>query len=596
MQEYRFQPQPFGKYMLTERIGAGGMAEIFRAIAYGVEGFTKEVCIKRILPTLTADETFIRMFIAEAKIAVTLHHTNIVQVFDLGRIGEHYFIAMELVKGRDLLQIINQCRAAKQRVPVPIALYIMARVCQGLDYAHRVKSEGRPMGIIHRDVSPSNILVSWEGEVKVADFGIAKAAFKDEKTVTGTLKGKYGYMSPEQVRGDPVDHRSDIFAAGILLWESLVGKRLFKGPTDLETLERVRAAEVQSPPSKINKSVTPEIDALVLKALSLHVEDRYQTAGAFHDAIADQLFSTGQRIDSTTLAAFMQEQFSREIQREEELERERSRPGFVPPPPPYDPSVGTPTPTPSGPIQLPAVGTGPPGPSTRHDIPPGTTRPEGKPPMSSLAIGLLATLGLLLAGGAVVLVYWLVTRPRPLPPGEPVQQPAVVTPRPEPAPSPEPTPRKGTLSISSQPAGARVILDGQPTGRTTPTEVGDLDRARPHTVKLALRGHKPWSKRVVFGDMQMVALDAQLTRRPKRPRPRPHPKPRFGTLNINAVPVWAYVYVDGQKQDRPTPLYNLRLKAGTHTVRLVNPKLGLTKTRKINVRAGKSSDLVVEMK
>ena len=153
MQSHKFKPQPFGKYLLTERIGAGGMAEIFRATAFGVEGFTKEICIKRILPTLTVDETFIKMFISEAKLAVNLHHANVVQVFDLGRIGEHYFIAMELVRGRDLLQIINRCRALRKRVPIPIALYILSQVCKGLDYAHRVKVEGRPAGIIHRDVS-----------------------------------------------------------------------------------------------------------------------------------------------------------------------------------------------------------------------------------------------------------------------------------------------------------------------------------------------------------------------------------------------------------------------------------------------------------
>ena len=146
-----FQPQPFGKYLLTERVGAGGMAEIFRATAFGVEGFTKELCIKRILPTLTSDDTFVRMFIDEAKIAVNLHHAHIVQVFDLGRIGEHYFIAMELVRGKDLLELINGCRLDKKRMPVHIALTILASVCKGLDYAHRVKVDGRPLGLIHRE-------------------------------------------------------------------------------------------------------------------------------------------------------------------------------------------------------------------------------------------------------------------------------------------------------------------------------------------------------------------------------------------------------------------------------------------------------------
>ncbi len=567
-----FHPQPFGKYLLTERIGAGGMAEIFRATAFGVEGFTKEICIKRILPTLTADDIFIRMFVSEAKIAVTLHHANIVQVFDLGRIGEHYFIAMELVRGRDLLEIINRCRANRRRMPVPIALYILAQVCKGLDYAHRVKQEGRPVGIIHRDVSPSNILVSWEGDVKVADFGIAKAAHKDEKTATGTLKGKYGYMSPEQVRGDPIDKRSDIFAAGILLYESLVAKRLFKGETDLDTLEKVRAARVAAPPSTENKKVTPEIDRIVLKALALDPADRYQTAGEFHDALADQLYTTGKRVDSKALSKFMHQLFSKEIQEEEEKDKERSSPDI----PVLQPEAlyGPPTPTPAAPL-------------TRPDLPAGLTQPPVKRPMSSLAIGALATLIILLVAGGVVGIFWYLNRTEGLP--RPDAGAAV--------PVKPPPPRLGTLSISSQPQGADIWVNDQPSRLKTPALVHDLDRTRVHTVKLTLKDHKPWTKTVQFGSMEMVALDAQLNKRPEKPpKPPPPHRPRFGTLNINAVPVWAYVFIDGKRQPKPTPIYNLKLKPGTHEVRLENPKLKLVKVKKVTIKKGKSVDLVVKMK
>ena len=478
-----FQSQPFGKYLLTERIGAGGMAEIFRATAFGVEGFTKEICIKRILPTLTADDIFIRMFVSEAKIAVTLHHANIVQVFDLGRIGEHYFIAMELVRGRDLLEIINRCRSNRRRMPVPVALYILAQVCKGLEYAHRVKQESRPIGIIHRDVSPSNILVSWEGDVKVADFGIAKAAHKDEKTATGTLKGKYGYMSPEQVCGDPVDHRSDIFAAGILLYESLVAKRLFKGETDLDTLEKVRSARVSALPSAENKKVTPEVDRIVMKALALDPADRYQTAGELHDALADQLYTTGKRMDSKALSKFMHQLFSKEIQEEEEKEKERSNPDI--PIFQQEAFYGPPTPTPAAPL-------------TRPDLPAGLTPHPVRRPMSSLAIGALATLIILLVAGGVVGVYWYLNRPEP-------------TPRANAGPAEPPAPRLGTLSISSQPHGADISINDQPSKLKTPALVHELDRSKVHTVKLTLKDHKPWLKKVQFGNMEMVALDAAQT-------------------------------------------------------------------------------------
>ncbi|HUU00602.1 MAG TPA: protein kinase [Myxococcota bacterium] len=574
----KYKPVPFGKYLLTERIGAGGMAEIFRATAFGVEGFTKEICIKRILPTLTVDETFVKMFISEAKLAVNLHHANVVQVFDLGRIGEHYFIAMELVRGRDLLEIINRCRAHRRHPPVPIALYILAQVCKGLDYAHRVKVEGRPAGIIHRDVSPSNILVSWEGEVKVADFGIAKASHKDENTATGTLKGKYGYMSPEQVQGLPIDQRSDIFATGVLLYESLVAKRLFKGTTDLETLERVRAAAVPVPPSSLNKKVSVQIDAIAMKALALSCDDRFQTAGEFHDALADQLFQSGERVDSKTLATFMQKLFAEEIKVEEELERERSRPDLSLPEfaaMAEEQARATPTPTPAGP-------------QTRMDLPSGATPHPARRPLSSLTLGAIGTGAILLAGVLVVVFFWLLNRTE------------TVSQQPDAGGAKGLTiavPAGGSLTIDSRPKGATIEIDGMLTGKRTPATIDDLDRSETHQVRLSLTGYEPWLKQVRFGKLQLIALEPHLTQKIEKPPPPPPPrKPKFGTLNINAVPVWAYVYVDGKKQSRPTPIYNLKLNPGPHEIRLENPKLKLVQKRQVIIKKGKSVDLVVKMK
>ncbi|MBN2493864.1 MAG: serine/threonine protein kinase [Deltaproteobacteria bacterium] len=576
-----FEPQTFGKYLLTERIGAGGMAEIFRATAFGVEGFTKELCIKRILPTLTSDETFVRMFIDEAKIAVNLHHANIVQVFDLGRIGEHYFIAMELVRGRDLLQIINGCRARKERIPVHIALYLMSSVCQGLDHAHRVKLDGRPLGLIHRDVSPSNILISWEGAVKVADFGIAKAALKDEKTVTGTLKGKYGYLSPEQVRGDEVDLRSDIFAAGIVLYECLVGKRLFKGATDLETLEQVREARVAGPPSSINKSVPPEVDALVLRALSVRPEDRFQTAAEMHAALADQLFATSKRVDPTVLAAFVQALFPEEHLLEEERQKSKT-------PLPFPPQ-------PEAEARMPS-------PATRPDIPtPHTPLPLPPGRLSPMALGVIGSIIIFILAAAAIGIAYVAYQPPAPTPSEPVEPPV------EPA-RPVQT-DDGTLEIGSRPGGARIRIDGADSDLVTPATVRGLDRKRAHRIELSLESYQTWSKQVEFGPVQMVAIDAQLqpeARKPVPPKKRrrrkkttsePAPaRAATGTLNVNTVPVWAYVYVDGKKLARPTPVYKLELKTGSHTIRLVNPKLGLTSTRKVVIQKGKTVDLVVELK
>ncbi len=269
-------PVRFGKYLLLERVNVGGMAEVFKARPIGVAGFDRILAIKRILPNLIEDEEFVRMFIDEARIATQLKHDNIVQIYELGKQGEHYYIAMEYIASRDLRGLLDRLRAAGQLMPIAQAAYLTAKVAEGLDYAHRRRDpQGNPMHIIHRDVSPQNILVGFDGEVKVIDFGIAKAANRASKTQAGVLTGKFGYMSPEQVRGLPIDRRSDVFAVGVLLYEMLTGERLFIGESDFSTLERVRNAEV-IPPSSFNKKITPQLERIVLKTLAREVEDRYQ--------------------------------------------------------------------------------------------------------------------------------------------------------------------------------------------------------------------------------------------------------------------------------------------------------------------------------
>lgn len=208
-------------------IAKGGMAEVYRAKTVGFSGFEKEVCVKKILPHLTEDKSFVDMFVNEAKLAATLNYANIVQVHDLCVSGGgEYFIVMEYVNGKDLSDVIRAAQLAGREVPPEIAVYICRETCKGLHYAHSKRDpEGAPLNIIHRDISPHNVLVSFMGEVKIVDFGIAKASSIMNKTAVGILKGKYGYMSPEQARGQPLDHRSDIFNTGIVLYELLVGER-----------------------------------------------------------------------------------------------------------------------------------------------------------------------------------------------------------------------------------------------------------------------------------------------------------------------------------------------------------------------------------
>ena len=311
------KPIPFGKYLLLERINVGGMAEVFKAKAFGVEGFERLVAVKRILPSIAEDQEFITMFIDEAKIAVQLTHANVASIFDLGRVADSYFIAMEFVRGKDLRAIFDRVRKRGETVPVPMACYTIMKVCEGLDYAHNKKdSAGRELHLVHRDVSPQNILLSYDGEVKLIDFGIAKAANKAGKTQAGILKGKFGYMSPEQVRGLPLDRRSDIFSVGIVLYELLTGERLFVGESDFSTLEKVRNVEIM-PPSTYNRKIPEELEQIVLKALAKDVEDRYQTAMDLHDDLQSFMYTSGNFFARKDLAAYQKKAFSDEIAKEE---------------------------------------------------------------------------------------------------------------------------------------------------------------------------------------------------------------------------------------------------------------------------------------
>ncbi len=319
------KPIPFGKYYLLERINVGGMAEVFKAKAFGVEGFERLVAVKRILPNIAEDEEFITMFIDEAKIAVQLQHANVAQIFDLGKVEDSYFIALEYVHGRDLRAIFDHLRkngvtgasgAPSEKMPTSQACFIVMQLCEGLDYAHNKRdAQGRELNLVHRDVSPQNVLIGYDGEIKLVDFGIAKAAGKASKTQAGILKGKFGYMSPEQVRGLPVDRRSDIFALGIVLYELLTGERLFIGESDFSTLEKVRNVEIL-PPSSFNKRIPPELERIVLKALAKDADDRYQNAIDLHDDLQAFLYSVGEFYSRKDLAAWMKKTFALELAEE----------------------------------------------------------------------------------------------------------------------------------------------------------------------------------------------------------------------------------------------------------------------------------------
>jgi hypothetical protein len=268
----------YGRYVLLERVAMGGMAEVFRAKRKGVEGFEKVVAVKRILPHLSSNKDFVDMFIAEAKMVASLSHPNIVQIFDLGKIDDSYYIAMEFVEGRDLRSILTRARNRGTLLGVELSALIAARMCAAMEYAHRHRdADGKELRIVHRDVSPQNILVSNEGEVKLADFGIAKAATKASHTDSGSLRGKLLYMSPEQAWGRPLDKRTDLFSLGAVFFETLTGHLLFSGNSEMSILERVREARFL-PPSSLNPAVPIELEAVVSRALKKNPDERYQDA------------------------------------------------------------------------------------------------------------------------------------------------------------------------------------------------------------------------------------------------------------------------------------------------------------------------------
>ncbi|MFT5354545.1 MAG: hypothetical protein ACI9KE_001751 [Polyangiales bacterium] len=307
-------PRPFGPYTLLRRLAVGGMAEVYVAKAEGIGGFEKLVAIKVIHPRFSEDETFIQMLVDEAKLSVLLTHVNVAQTFDLGCIEDNYFIVMEFVEGADASQVLRKVMDQQVRIPVDLCAYIVSELCHGLDYAHRKRApSGDPLNIVHRDVSPQNVLVSFAGEVKVADFGIAKAAQRTGQTEAGVIKGKYFYMSPEQAWADPLDARSDVFSAGIVLHELLTGEMVYEADNLPKLLERVRKADV-SAPSKSRRDVPPELDEIVMKALHKQPSERWESAHAMAQALSQFLYRFMPSFTAARLAALMAELFPKEME------------------------------------------------------------------------------------------------------------------------------------------------------------------------------------------------------------------------------------------------------------------------------------------
>ncbi|MDF1564723.1 MAG: protein kinase [Deltaproteobacteria bacterium] len=533
------------RYEILDLLATGGMAEIYRARSIGAGGFEKPVVVKKILPNFTSDPEFVRMFIEEAKLAAELHHGNIVHVFDLGTTASgEYFIVMELVHGHDLGDLLHDATRQGLSIGLGEAIYIARQVCAGLDYAHRkLDAEGRSLRIIHRDVSPQNVLLSFEGEVKLTDFGIAKARSRTQQTQVGFLKGKYGYMSPEQARGEHLDQRSDLFNVGILLYEMLAGERLFQGSNDFSTLNQMRNVEMV-PIERLCADLPERLVSIVHRALAPGAGDRFQSAAELDKALARLSFETSLVMSAGDLAALMERVYGRPSSKPGEPGATRVIDLQALPVGGLDSAPGTdgvgragdwdddlplaPTPGahgPEGPARPATVSVQP---ARRLEASPpaassGLTRIL--PPLPPWARG-LATLGVaglaFLLGLALLWPWGRSEAAARLPVGGAVSLPAATAPR--------------YLLIDSRPAGATVVLGDATRARATPAllqwEAGDEGQQ----VVLRKAGRRAFTGSAPApADEVITVLEAALP--PRQATVRIRTRPSKATLNVNGKAV-----------------------------------------------------------
>jgi len=510
------------------------MAEVFKAKTFGVRGFERLLVIKRILPHLSKDEEFVEMFVDEAKICVELSHANICQVTDLGKIGDNYFIAMEFINGKDLRAILKKCYTAKTSLSIPQGLYVVMEILKGLDYAHRKIDTitGKPLNLIHRDISPQNIMISYHGEVKIVDFGIAKTESKLHKTQAGVLKGKFGYMSPEQAQGLDLDQRTDMFSTGILFYEMLTGRRLFLGENDFETLEAIKTCVVP-PPTKYNAQIFQELEKVLTKALSKDREDRFSTIQEMLVALSKIFYATYSDFTAADLSNFLKNLFKAEIEQEQEafkraidalspsqVEAAASAAEFA-----NDRLIAPNQPA------IASTQMGRPSTPSKVQIPIGRTSISKKSKGNVSVIGILFKI-IVFAG--IPFLLFLVGKDFLFPPKTKPKGP------PTSSSTPKPYDSLRAIEILSTPKGAKLTLDGVDKG-TTPLTL-DLAPKKVYEVRLFKKGYKPLSDQLFVTEDQ-TSYSFKLTK----------DLPSIGSLKVISNPPGAKIAYDQTKTDLKTP-------------------------------------------
>ena len=593
--------QTLGRYRILSRLGTGGMGEVYRALAVGPDGVEKPVAVKLVRDDLVRNEELTRLFLEEAKVSFVLTHPNVIQTYEMGQVDEHFFLVMELVDGTDAAEVLYYCtEQLNQPMPAPFALYIASRVARGLAYAHNlVDQQDRPLGIVHRDVSPGNVLISRDGQVKVADFGLAKSALRKMETRSG-IKGKLGYMAPEQFQGQEVDARADVFSLGVMLYEMLSAQNPFGDLGEITVSRRASAGTFEQ-----LATVAPHLDAGVVKLVDRCLALVPERRPAAED-LARQLDRLAQELGLVSsdygLAEF--------IGRIHELRQTADQQ-----PHPFDRVLGMELERVAGQEALSTFVAVPSSrPLATHetlikahpgDAPAGGTALLPAPGHSPLRRVVLAV-ALLLLGGAGLGLLWLwndrgVARD-PYAAGAgaaPGQLRDAEAARPRPGPDRSRPSVTATLQIRPTPAGGQVTVGGVPRG-VAPLTLRELAAGRQVRVQITLAGREPYDRQVLLEPGATLVLQPRLrplpatapSRKKKRPR-RPRPA-GFGTLSVNSDP-WSVVHIDGTRAGN-TPLMRFRLSCGKHTVKLVNPGKKLSKQQVVMIRKDREYRLSVSLK
>lgn len=501
---------PFGRYTLLRKIASGGMGQVLLG-KKGADGFEKLVVIKRILPHLVEDEEFFAMFQDEARITMRLDHPNIARINEFGEEHGIHFIEMEYVAGEDLRRLDKRARAAGTPIPLGVILRVIADAAAGLDFAHKAKdSKGNALNLVHRDVSPQNVLIGFDGSVKLIDFGVAKAIGRAQHTATGILKGKFPYMSPEQADGRDIDARSDVFSLGIVLWELLVGRRLFKGESDVQTQRLVKACQVPAP-STLAPALSSELDDIVLKSLARNKEHRYKDAAAFRMALEEYALSRRIPASNAHIVTFMQSLYAERIEKEARPEFMEETSGLT--------GVD---------LGLAGVKSSTEGGTPSARLSTGTRAKaldQAAPPRRGLGV-LIGALVVALIGAVGVGAYLAGKGGDPKVPTEPVrtqpQQVTIIQPPPE---RPK-APQRMEVNFDSEPQGAMVMIAGAALGQT-PVSLS-LDRGQlPTQLRMELDGFEPLEIEVneSTGSQLKLKLKPKVVKRPTGTVGAPRPPP-----------------------------------------------------------------------